>query len=129
MNSKMEIKEKFELKLRSMIDTKGKSTRLFTRQKLQDIIWSLSKDPESDGVLGTADYYNYRTRYEILKVGEAERLIRKRKDGETDYKYVTAFEEAVGAVEKAHKDVGHGGEKKTLFEVKKKMVTHNHGVL
>ena len=55
-----------------------------------------------------------------MKVGEAERLIRKRKDGETDYKYVTAFEEAVGAVEKAHKDVGHVGEKKTLIEVKKK---------
>ena len=41
-------------------------------------------------------------------------------DDETDYIYVAAFEDVYDAVEKAHKDVGHGGEKKTLFEVKKK---------
>ena len=33
---------------------------------------------------------------------------------------MAAFEELFDAVENANKDVGHGGEKKTLFEVKKK---------
>ena len=47
-------------------------------------------------------------------------MIKKRTDGEEHFKYVAAFEEVYGAIEKAHKDIGHGGEKKALFEVKKK---------
>ena len=118
MASAMEEKDNMEARLRTIIEEKGKNTRLFSLEKVKEIISSLSKDIESDAI--TTIDYNYRSRYEILKVGETECLIKKRTDGEEHYKYVAAFEEVYGAIEKAHKDVGHGGEKKTLFEVKKK---------
>ena len=114
----MEVKENFEARLRTIVEGKGKNTRLFSLEKVKDIISRLSKDLESDAI--TTIDYNYRSRYEILKVGETECLIKKRTDGEEHYKYVAAFEEVYGAIKKAHKDIGHGGEKKTLFEVKKK---------
>ena len=112
MASAIEEKRMFEASLRSIVEEKGKNTRLFSLEKVKDIISRLSKDLESDAI--TTFDYNYRSRYEILKVGETECLIKKRTDGEEHYKYVAAFQEVYGAIEKAHKDVGHGGEKKTL---------------
>ena len=66
------------------------------------------------------DYYNLKKRYEVLRVGEADRLIRKRKGDDWDFKFIIAFEEVHSAIEVAHSAVGHGGEKKTHAEAAKK---------
>ena len=67
-----------------------------------------------------SDDYNMKKRFEILRVGDDDRLIRKRKGLETEFKFIVCFEEVHQAISVAHSAVGHGGEKKTFKEGQKK---------
>ena len=58
------------------------------------------------------DDYNTRKRFEVLRVSNEDRLIKKRKNNETYFRFVIAFEEVYDALKVAHAAVGHGGEKK-----------------
>ena len=49
-----------------------------------------------------------------MRVGNEDRLIKKRKSDESDFKFIIAQEEIYDAVKTAHLHVGHGGEKKNL---------------
>ncbi|XP_063865374.1 KRAB-A domain-containing protein 2-like [Scylla paramamosain] len=56
-----------------------------------------------------------------VSVGNADRLIRKRKDtSEHEFKFVACVEEVFGIIKTAHEAIGHGGGKKTIAEVRKK---------
>ncbi|XP_068229732.1 KRAB-A domain-containing protein 2-like [Palaemon carinicauda] len=61
-----------------------------------------------------------KKRFKILRVGDDDRLIRKRKGLETEFKNIVCFEEVHQAISVAHSAVGHGGEKKTSKEGQKK---------
>ncbi|XP_064109720.1 SCAN domain-containing protein 3-like [Macrobrachium nipponense] len=78
MASAMELKENFEAWLRTIVEGKGKNTRLFSLEKVKDIISRLSKDLESDAI--TTIDYNYRSRYGNLKSLPDE-----------DYKYILTY--------------------------------------
>ena len=51
-------------------------------------------------------YYNIRKRFEVLRISK-------------DFKFVIASEEIYDALKVAHATVGHGGENKSIFRVKK----------
>ena len=55
-----------------------------------------------------------------MRVGQEDRLIKKRKGAEEEFKFVLAFEEIHSAIAVAHAAVGHGGDKKTRAELTKK---------
>ena len=74
---------------------------------------------EKEGPKASTDY-NLKRKYAVLSVGGEYRLIKKNdKDGD-DFKFVIAIEEMHAALMAAHSAVGHGGEKKTFIEAKKK---------
>ena len=67
------------------------------------------------------DDYNIRKCFEVLRISNEDRLIKKRKNDETDFKFVIAFEEIYDALKVAHAAVGHGGEKKNICRGEEKM--------
>ncbi|XP_076045792.1 KRAB-A domain-containing protein 2-like [Oratosquilla oratoria] len=109
----------FERKLRQTLEGKAENAVIqptIQRDKyIQDLLRINSYGAHS------AFDYNLKKRYEVLRVGNADRLIRKRKDtNEHEFKFVASLEEVFGIVKTAHEAIGHGGGKKTIVEVKKK---------
>ena len=109
----------FELQLRQTLQGKAENAviqpALQRDQWLQDLLRI-----NSYGAQSTFDY-NLKKRYEVLRVGNADRLIRKRKDtSEHEFKFVACVEEVFGIIKTAHEAIGHGGGKKTIAEVRKK---------
>ncbi|KAK8400496.1 hypothetical protein O3P69_003276 [Scylla paramamosain] len=105
----------FELQLRQTLQGKAENAviqpALQRDQWLQDLLRI-----NSSGAQSTFDY-NLKKRYEVLRVGNADRLIRKRKDtSEHEFKFVACVEEVFGIIKTAHEAIGHGGGKKTIAE-------------
>ena len=109
----------FEEKLRETLESKAENAVLQPTAKRDKLIEDLLRI-NSHGATSPFDY-NLMKRYEILRVGTADRLIRKRNDPANDmFKFVASIEEVFGIVKAAHEGIGHGGGKKTIAEVKKK---------
>ncbi|XP_068246734.1 uncharacterized protein [Palaemon carinicauda] len=109
----------FEEKLRETQESKAENAVLQPTAKRDKIIEDLLRI-NSHGATSPFDY-NLQKRYEILHVGNVDRLIRKRKDPANDvFKFVASLEEVFDIVKAAHEGIGHGGGKKTIAEVKKK---------
>ena len=68
--------------------------------------------------------FNVKRRFEVLRVGDCDRLIKHRHGGE-ELKFIAAFEDVFMTIDSAHKAVGHGGEKKTLKEAQQKKKWEN----
>ena len=110
-----DFKNRFEQKLNDVLKSKKDNAtipRLEKRESWIEILLALEAASSKSN-----DYYNLKKRYEVFRVGEADRLIRKRKGDDWDFKFIIAFEEVLhSAIEVAHSAVGHGGEKKTHAE-------------
>ena len=101
----------FEEKLRETQESKAENAVLQPTAKRDKLIEDLLRI-NSHGATSPFDY-NLKKRYEILRVGNADRLIRKRKDPANDvFKFVASLEEVFGIVKTAHEAIGHGGGKK-----------------
>ena len=81
---------------------------------------------ESEGAKSASDF-NLRKRYEVLRIGDDDRLIRRR-SAEDDFKFVASLEEVFAIVKAAHAAIGHGGGK-NFRRSKKEMVQHHTGSL
>ncbi|XP_068235798.1 KRAB-A domain-containing protein 2-like [Palaemon carinicauda] len=109
----------FEEKLRETQESKAENAVLQPTAKRDKLIEDLLRI-NSQGATSPFDD-NLQKRYEILRVGNVDRLIRKRKDPANDvFKFVASIEEVFDIVKAAHEGIGHGGGKKTIAEVKKK---------
>ena len=109
-----DFKEQFEQKLDNLLQSKNDNVVIPRKEKRAQWIAQLLKI-EKEGPK-TSDDYNMKKRFEILRVGDDDRLIRKRKGLETEFKFIVCFEEVHQAIAVAHSAVGHGGEKKTFKE-------------
>ena len=72
-----EFKNRFEQKLNDVLKSKKDNAtipRLEKRESWIEILLALEATSSKSN-----DYYNLKKRYEVLRVGEADRLIRKRK--------------------------------------------------
>ena len=108
----------FEKKLREMQASKADNAVLPTTAKRDKFIEDLLRI-NFGGATSPSDY-NLMKRYEILRDGNSNRLIRKRNDPANDMvKFVASLEDVFGIVKAAHEGTGHGGGKKTIAEVKK----------
>ena len=108
----------FELKLRQTLECKAENIVIQPTNQRDHLIQDLLRI-NSDGAKSTFDF-NLKKRYEVLRVGNADRLIRKRKDpNEDEFKFVASLE-VFGIVKTAHESISHGGDKKTIAEVKSK---------
>ena len=111
--------DNFELKLRQILQGKAENVVIQPTNQRDQLIQDLLRI-NKHGAKSTSDF-NLNKRYEVLRVGNADRLIRKRKDpNEDEFKFVASLEEVYGIVKAAHEAIGHGGGKKTIAEVKKK---------
>lgn len=112
-----DFKSVFEQKLREIFDGKNENSVITNQNKrdgwLQRLLLIESQGPQIN------DDYNLRKRFEVLRVGNVDRLIKKRKNLNDEFGFVISFEEVHGALVTAHAAVGHGGEKKTFLEAKK----------
>ena len=113
-----DFKDQLEQKLENLLQFKNDNAVIPRKEKRAQWIAQLLKinreEPKS------SDEYNMTKRFEILRFGDEDKLIRKRKELETEFKFVVCFEEVHDAILVAHSAVSHGGEKKTFKEGQKK---------
>ena len=112
-----DLKQRFEERLRESLDKKSDNAVITSAAKRDKIIQDLRRIGES----GPKDYndFNCKRRFELLRVADCDRLIRANHDGD-NFKFIACFEEVYDIISQAHSTVGHGGEKKTFNEAKKK---------
>ncbi|XP_064086109.1 KRAB-A domain-containing protein 2-like [Macrobrachium nipponense] len=108
----------FELKLLQTLE--GKAENVVTQPINQyDQLKQALLRINSGGAKSAFDF-NLKKRYEVQRVGSADRLICRRKDpNEDEYKFVVSLE-VFGIVKAAHEAIGHGGGKKSIAEMKRK---------
>ncbi|XP_076053674.1 KRAB-A domain-containing protein 2-like [Oratosquilla oratoria] len=114
-------KAAFERKMRQTLEGKAENAVIQPTIQRHKYIRDLLRI-NSYGAHSAFDY-NLKKRYEVLRVGNADRLIRKRKDkNEHEFKFVASLEEVFGIVKTAHEAIGHGSGNKKIYivEVKKK---------
>lgn len=116
-------KDAFERELRQKHEGKADNVALYSTAKRNQMIEDLLRIAAS-GARSPSDF-KLKQRYEILRVGNSDRLIRKRKDDNEEFKFVAAFEEVFDIIKSAHEAIGHGGGKKTIAEIKKKVGKHH----
>ncbi|XP_068205367.1 KRAB-A domain-containing protein 2-like [Palaemon carinicauda] len=108
----------FEEKLRETQELMAENAVLQPTIKRDNLIEDLLRI-NSHGATSPFDY-NLQKRYEILCVGNVDRLIRKQKDPANGVFKFLASLEVFDIVKAAHEGIGHDGGKKTIAEVKKK---------
>ena len=107
------LQEQFEAKLAQVLKTKHDNMVIPTKEKRNQMTQQLM-EIDSNGTK-TVDDRNLKKRFEIMRVGDEQRLIRKRKV-DTEFRFIVCMEEVYEAVSSAHSAVGHGGENKTFKE-------------
>ncbi|XP_068243799.1 KRAB-A domain-containing protein 2-like [Palaemon carinicauda] len=112
-----DFKEQFEQKLDNLLQSKNDNVVIPRKEKRAQWIAQLLRI-EKEGPKTSYDY-NMKNIFEILRLGDDDRLIWKRKGLETEFKFIVCFEEGHQAISVAHSAVGHGGEKKTFKGQKK----------
>ena len=111
-----DYRDQFNCKLDLILQGKNSNAVLPRKEKRDEWINRLL-EVENDGPKH-GDDYNLKRRYEVLKVGNENRLIRKRKQSEDAagvFRFIAAFEEVYQIISAGHSAVGHGGEKKNSF--------------
>ena len=91
-----DFKEQFEQKLDNLLQSKNDNVVIPRKEKLAQWIAQLLKI-EKEGPK-TSDDYNMKKRFQILRVGDDDWLIRKRKELETEFKFIVCFEEVHQAI-------------------------------
>ena len=81
------FKHKFEEKVEGLLEQKNDNAIIPTLEKRDYWIKILLEENK------TILYYNLKKRFEILRVGQQDRLIKKRKGAEEEFKFVLALEE------------------------------------
>ncbi|XP_068250245.1 KRAB-A domain-containing protein 2-like [Palaemon carinicauda] len=109
------FKEQFEQKLDNLLQSKKDNGFIPWKEKRPQWIGQLLKI-EKEGPK-TSNEYNMKKKIRNLRVADDDRLIRKHKGLETEFKFIVCFEEVHQV---AHSAVGYGGEKKTFKEGQKK---------
>lgn len=113
----------FRLKLDAYIQkSESNNTFLFTQYKYKELIAdvkaSLCKRRESKP-LTSLDYRRIK-RYDILSIGDVEKLIKKRSTNDDEIKYFCHIDELYEIIHKAHIDTGHKRTRCMDKELKKK---------
>lgn len=116
--------EEFKLKLNAYIQESKSNTFTLTPEKynelLSDIKVSLSKRRQGE-LLTSLDYRRIK-RYDILTIGDVEKLIKKRTSSEDEIKYFCHIDELYEIIHKAHIDTGHKRTRCMDKELKKSTV-------
>ncbi|XP_068211789.1 KRAB-A domain-containing protein 2-like [Palaemon carinicauda] len=107
----------FEEKTRETQESKAENALLQPTAKRDKLIEDLLRI-NFHGTTSTFDY-NLQKRYEILRVGNVDRLIRKQKDPANNVFKFVAYLKMFDIVKEAHEGIGHSGGKKRIAEVKK----------
>ena len=110
-------KDKFNSHLDLLLRNKRDNT-IIPRQQKRDHWIARLINIQTHGPKVNEDY-NLKRRYEVVRIGDEYRLIKRRSGSDGACVFVAAFEEIYSAVYAAHSAVGHGGEKKTFNETRK----------
>ena len=78
------------------------------------------KNARSKQVQKSSDEYNAAKRFDILTIGDVEKLIKKRKTEEEPILYFVTNEELYDKIQEIHTQQGHGGINKMMAHLKKR---------
>ena len=109
----MDVKTEFEQRLLKLKEGKRNNSSLFTVCQKDQLISALFRI-EEEGAASSLDY-SYMCCYEILRIGEESKLIRRRTE-ENEFNIIIGIEEVFDVIKTAHHSIGRGGEKKHFWK-------------
>ncbi|KAI5717175.1 hypothetical protein M8J77_001334 [Diaphorina citri] len=113
------MEERFNSKVLEVMAKKKQNTVFLTKDKYQSLIQKVNES-KSKIVGKTPLEHNLLKKFDVLKVGDTEKLICPLDEGNQSVRFYAHFEELFGLVQEAHTSIGHGGRTRMLKELQKK---------
>lgn len=110
--------EQFLVTWLESLNGKQKNNTALSTDKYQEQLSTL-KAAKSKRVNRTVTEYNLLKRFDILSIGDIEKLIKKQKDENDPILYYITNEELYNKIEEIHFAQGHGGINKMMAHIKK----------
>ena len=103
----------------SSFETKKKNSKSLSAERYAELL-ELVKNGRNKEAKKSCYDYNAVKRFDILTIGDVEKLIKKRKTEEESILYFVTNEELYEKIQEVHTQQGHGGINKMLAHLKKR---------
>lgn len=111
--------ERFNSKLVSIMKSKKSNSGFLTRDKYDDLLKKVSDSKNKSSGKKPEDYQRLK-RYDVMKVGDTEKLIFPISKDSSSVRFYVYFEELFPIIHETHLSIGHGGRNRMLKELQKK---------
>ena len=113
------MKESFNAKVKEIIEQKKSNNRYFDEERYQRIIQHVN-DLKSGQRKKLPPDYQILKRYDVVRVGNTDKLIYPVAEGNTSIKYYVTYAELFNILHEAHLQIGHGGRNRMIKELQNK---------
>lgn len=113
------MKVRFTELVNKLIAGKGKNNQLFTSDHYQSVLM-IVKDAKNKTLKKTHEDYQRLARYDVVKIGNSEKLIVPVKNEGELIVYFVYLEETFQIIHDCHLNIGHGGRVRMMKELKTK---------
>ncbi|KAK2578521.1 hypothetical protein KPH14_000990 [Odynerus spinipes] len=114
--------ERFNSKLVNIIKTKKTNSGFLTKERYDDLLKKVSNSKNKSSGKKPEDYQRLK-RYDIMKVGNVEKLIFPVNKDTSSVRFYVYFEELFTIIHEERLSIGHGGRNRMLKELQKSTKT------
>lgn len=111
--------ERFNSKLVNIMDTKKANSGFLTKERYDDLLKKVNNSKNKSSGKKPEDYQRLK-RYDVMKVGNVEKLIFPVSKDSSNVRFYVYFEELFTIIHEVHLSIGHGGRNRMLKELQKK---------
>ncbi|XP_020298040.1 KRAB-A domain-containing protein 2-like [Pseudomyrmex gracilis] len=111
------MKTRFNTQVNMLKSKKGKNHQLFTRNKYNLFLMKVKTTKEKTSNK-TSEEYQRLSRYDIVKIGNIEKLVVPVKNERDPIIYYTFLEEIFDIIHETHISIGHGGQNRMMKELR-----------
>ena len=107
----------FDIWLSSLDDKNKNNTSLSAEKYRQQLNLYLVKQARSNDGNKSVEQYNASKRFNVLSIGDVEKLVKERKTEDEPILYFTSKEELYSKIKEHHVQQGHGGINKMMAHI------------
>lgn len=107
-------KSAFDAKIAEISKKPDSNSAWWNRDRVKSVVQHL-KECEMGNFKKTSKHYKYFKLYEVVKIGNKEGIVLKRKSDKEPLIYKVALEDYYEKLEEAHKNTGHGGRDRVKY--------------
>lgn len=111
-----EMKNRFDERLNELCSSKGQNTQILTKPQYLELIEKV-KTSKSKVVNKKPEDYQRLRRFDVMTIGEKEKLIVPVEEGKEQIRFYVHREEIFQHLHDAHISIGHGGRNRMEKEI------------